>query len=185
MITRENVMWRRAFVTCNRGKTSNRDTIVGNRIPGRTEERTKSLRDEHGRGLALTFVKTVKERLVFPRRVFEPAWGTEKDSCLYSFLRAKGRISESRSSWIYLKKNPWKFPRRQEPPATMTDTISKRMNCKYVCESCISYENPKFPSTNLINLVKSISCIEIIVWIFCPFDKANIYNINDWKYWIC
>lgn len=51
MITRENVVRQRAFVTCNRGKTSDRDTIVGSRIPGRTEARTKSLRGEHGRAL--------------------------------------------------------------------------------------------------------------------------------------
>lgn len=65
-------MQRRAFVTCNRGKTSNRDTIVGSGILGRAEEWTKSLR---GRGLALTFVKTVKERPVQPRRVVEPGMG--------------------------------------------------------------------------------------------------------------
>lgn len=80
---------RSSFVTCNRGKTSNGDDDDRRRIPSTGTKSLSRVAASLG-GLALTFVKTVKERPVFPRRVFERATAMARGS------QRKGTATESR-----------------------------------------------------------------------------------------
>lgn len=98
MITRENVVRQRAFVTCNRGKTSDRDTIVGSRIPGRTEARTKSLRGKHGRALLSHSLRPLRRDQSFrseslSQRGALPPRRTQKTR----LVLAKGRIFRAKA----------------------------------------------------------------------------------------
>jgi len=188
---RENVQ-RRAFVTCNQGKTSNRHTIVGSRILGRIEERTKSLRGRYDRDFALTFVRPLRRDQSSRSESLSPCgalpprrtknWAHARSSVLkVVFLRVKARE--------YFEKNSRKSSRWQKFPRWIRSW--KRMNCKCSYESCINHENSNIsiinsnPITNCVNIVKtrSILWIEIIIiWIVRnitnPFKGADICNIN-------